>query len=130
MAVSTDPCFSSPGRTAKQLQLEEDNTASPPVAEPRPCRIASVQQPGVLPQMLRQQLFCDLHIMVPGGARLGAHRAVLTAASPVFACMLSSSMLEGRRCMTKCQLLQCAQAWSHGCQLFASGCAAAGQVKA
>eukprot|EP00891_Asterochloris_glomerata_P009747 jgi/Astpho2/9747/Aster-x1605 len=58
--------------------------------------IACVQQPGVLTQMLRQQLFCDLHIVVPGGARLGAHRAVLTAASPVFACMLSSSMLEGR----------------------------------
>ena len=112
MAVSTDPC--SPGRTAQLPQLQEHNSASPPCAEPRPCRIACVQQPGVLTQMLRQQLFCDLHIVVPGGARLGAHRAVLTAASPVFACMLSSSMLEGRQCMTMCQLLQCAQAWRHG----------------
>ena len=105
MEVSTDPCIDCPGRTSRLPQLQEGTSASPPRAEPRPCKIACVQQPGVLPQMLRQQLFCDLHIVVPGGARLGAHRAVLAAASPVFACMLSSSMLEGRQCMTVCQLL-------------------------
>ena len=59
--------------------------------------IMNLQLGSSMQTMHQQMEFSDATIVVEGQT-LRAHRAVLAAASPVFACMFRSKMQEGQTC--------------------------------
>lgn len=59
--------------------------------------IMNLQLGSSMQAMHQQMEFSDATIVVEGQT-LQAHRAVLAAASPVFACMFRSKMQEGQTC--------------------------------